>query len=227
MPPRRTMRGTAARTAACACVVFLLTAVGTVTHAAADGADAATASTTDGGAATAAFAPIRSTPPVSTADAAHDVPAAAFSSSRTASCSCAPLLSTRVLVLGHGAPRDSPFWSFVHRGSVDAGKRVRATVDARFVSTEQLQQQYGGSAALGMVSLLDESIAQFQSSSVWPHVLVVSIVAATRMAARVAVFKARGVIIFTYNGDESDARVCWARSSTSRPTSAWPARKPD
>jgi ABC-type sugar transport system substrate-binding protein len=121
------------------------------------------------------------------------------------SCTCVRLLSTRVLLVSHGALDTSPLWQAVRNGFFEAGKLVGVETEAIFLTSDQLVNQFGNSAIRGLNTILDQQYARYMSELAFPSVLITSIVDAQQQQSRILKFVDAGVKIITYNGDSDDA----------------------
>ena len=119
-------------------------------------------------------------------------------------CPCIPFLSTRLLLITHGAPKDSLVWRTLYAGFFEAAKRTASAAEAIGITAEQIRL-FQNSATDAMLVILEEQYARFQSEGNWPHVLITSVPNATAMRPLILKFVAAGVQIITINGDPADA----------------------
>lgn len=121
-------------------------------------------------------------------------------------CPCIPFLSTRLLLITHGAPKDSLVWRTMHAGFFEGAKRTGSSAEAIGVTTEQIRL-FQNSSTNAIKIILQEQYARFQSEGNWPHVLITSVPNASAMRSTVLKFAAQGVKIITINGDPADAHL--------------------
>jgi hypothetical protein len=138
------------------------------------------------------------------------LPSSLISATAADSCSCFPFLGARALMLTHGSPLDSPFWKLVQAGFFEGAKRVNAAVEGHFLTAVQVKEAFGGSPALGMVTLLEEQFAHYSSSPPFPQLLIVSLPDALVMQHSIEKWLDVGVNLITFNGDSADSRAIGA-----------------
>lgn len=127
------------------------------------------------------------------------------SSDESTQCPCIRHLSTRVLMICHGTVDTSPTWRAIRDGFFEAGKLVGVETEAIFLTSDQLVNQFGNSAIVGLNTILDQQYARFESELLFPAVLITSIPNAQLQQSRINKWFNAGVKILTYNGDSNDA----------------------